>query len=174
MNIPNILTIIRFFLIPIFYLVYTSSLSNRFGLSITIFVISGITDILDGYIARKYDMITKWGTILDPLADKLMIITVLFCLSRDAILPKWVFIFILAKEIIMVAGGVNLLRYKEYIPAKYYGKITTLLIYTGVVSTVFSKKLGTIILYAAIAMAIFAFYKYFKSFMAISKKQQQN
>lgn len=174
MNIPNILTTIRFFLIPIFYLVYNSSLNKRFGIAIIIFVLSGITDILDGYIARKYDMITKWGTILDPLADKLMIITVLFCLSSDGILPKWVFFFILAKEVIMVAGGLKLLRYKESIPAKYYGKITTLLIYAGVISTVFSKKLSTFILYIALAMALFAFHKYFESFMVISKNQKQN
>lgn len=174
MNIPNILTTIRFFLVPIFYFVYTSSLDNRFTLAIAIFVISGLTDILDGQIARRYNLITKWGTILDPVADKLMVITVLFCLSKDGIFPKWVFFFILAKEVIMVAGGVNLLRYKEYIPAKYYGKITTFLIYSGVVSTLFNKRLGTFILYAAIAMAIYAFYKYFKSFLAIAKKQQQN
>ena len=108
MNIPNILTAIRFFLIPVFCIVYFSSINNQFMISIIIFLISGITDVLDGYIARKYDMVTKWGTLLDPLADKLMLLTVLFCLSRTHVIPIWIFILILAKEGLMILGGLLL------------------------------------------------------------------
>lgn len=173
MNIPNLLTTFRFFLIPVFYLVYTSNIENHFVISIIIFLISGLTDILDGHIARKYNMITKWGTILDPLADKLMTLTVLFCLSKDQILPRWVFFFILVKEVLMVLGGLKLLRYEKYIPAKYYGKITTFLIYLSIACTIFSKKAGNYIIYAAIIMAIYAFIKYLKSFIELSKKHQE-
>lgn len=174
MNIPNLLTTFRFFLIPIFYLVYTSNIENHFVISIVIFLISGLTDVLDGYIARKYNLITNWGTILDPLADKLMTLTVLFCLSKDQILPRWVFFFILIKEALMVLGGLNLLRYEKYIPAKYYGKITTLLIYISIACTIFSKRVGNYIIYAAITMGIYAFFKYLKSFIEISKKHKEN
>lgn len=172
MNIPNLLTTMRFILIPVFYFVYSSSINGNFEIAIIIFLVSGITDILDGYIARKYNMITKWGTLLDPLADKLMTITVLYCLSSNNILPNWIFFLILAKEVIMVAGGVRLLKYKEYIPAKYYGKITTFLIYIAIGIMIFNKNIGIYILYAAMVMAIFAFLNYLKAFIDIAKKQK--
>lgn len=74
----------------------------------------------------------------------------------------------------MVLGGLNLLRYEKYIPAKYYGKITTLLIYISIACTIFSKKVGNYIIYAAITMGIYAFFKYLKSFIEISKKHKEN
>lgn len=169
MNIPNILTTIRFFLIPVFYIVYFSSMSNSMTIAITIFLISGTTDILDGYIARKYNLITKWGTVLDPLADKLMILTVLFCLSSSKIIPLWIFLLILFKEAFMIIGGINLFKYKKVIPAKYYGKISTVLFYLSVVVMVFHKSIGTYVLYAAIGMTLFSFINYLISFINIKK-----
>jgi cardiolipin synthase len=67
MNIPNILTLFRLFLIPIFILLFFSNIFNYLFYSVLIFLVAGITDILDGYIARKYSLITKLGTVLDPL-----------------------------------------------------------------------------------------------------------
>lgn len=172
MNIPNMLTLIRFFLIPIFYIVYFSSMENSMVIAMTIFLISGVTDILDGYIARKYNLVTKWGTVLDPLADKLMILTVLFCLSSTKIIPFWIFILILVKEATMIIGGINLLKYKKVIPAKYYGKISTVLFYLSMVVMAFFGGIAIYILYAAILMTLFSFVNYLISFIRIRKDKQ--
>lgn len=169
MNIPNILTTIRFFLIPVFYIVYFSSIDNHFMISIIIFLISGITDVLDGYIARKYNMITKWGSLLDPLADKLMILTVLFSLSKTNVIPLWIFVLILAKEGLMILGGILLLKKKTVISARYYGKAATLFFYLSIGVMIFNERIGIIIMYAAILLAFFAFFNYSRNYLRIKK-----
>ena len=78
-NIPNILTIIRFILIPF---IYMSVLSKHFLSALIIFTISALTDVLDGYIARKYNYITDIGKLIDPLADKLTQISTLASLNN--------------------------------------------------------------------------------------------
>lgn len=167
MNIPNILTSIRFFLIPIFYIVYFSSLDNRFIISIIIFLLSGITDVLDGHIARKYHTVTKWGTLLDPLADKLMLLTVLFSLSRTGVIPIWIFILILGKEGLMILGGLLLLKKQTVIAAKFYGKAATLFFYLAIGIMVFNRSTGTIVMYLAILLTFFAFINYFKNYIRV-------
>lgn len=83
-NIPNILTIIRFIFIPF---IFTSVVNNDYLVALIIFTISAITDILDGYIARKYNYITDLGKLIDPLADKLTQVSLLLSLSILKILP---------------------------------------------------------------------------------------
>lgn len=80
MNLPNILTIFRLTLMPVFILIFFSSNPNNLIYSIGIFLLAGLTDFVDGYIGRKYKLITKTGVVLDSLADKLMLIAVLTCL----------------------------------------------------------------------------------------------
>ena len=86
-NIPNILTIIRFILISF---IFMSVITGHFLTALIIFTISAITDILDGYIARKYNYITDIGKLIDPLADKLTQISLLLALSILNILPWWI------------------------------------------------------------------------------------
>lgn len=174
MNIPNLLTTIRFFLIPVFCFIYFSSVQNHFLIAIIIFLISGITDVLDGYIARKYNMITKWGTLLDPLADKLMTLTVLFCLSVSNIIPIWVFFVVLGKEILMVLGGILLLKKKTIVPAKYYGKLATFFFYLSVGLMIFNKKVGAYVIYGAILLTLFAFFSYLVNYIKIKKNNTAN
>ncbi|MDK2933316.1 MAG: hypothetical protein PWP27_1126 [Clostridiales bacterium] len=112
MNIPNILTLIRFLLIPVFVYFFFSNLEHNYLISATIFIFAGITDVLDGYIARTYNMVTKWGKLLDPLADKSMQLTVVFCLAYKKIIPLWAIYIILIKEILMVIGSIVLYRDK--------------------------------------------------------------
>jgi cardiolipin synthase len=144
-------------------------MDNSFLISIVIFLVSGMTDVLDGYIARKYNMVTKWGTLLDPLADKLMIIAVLFCLSKSGVIPGWIFIFILAKELLMITGGLMLLKDRTVVAAKYYGKAATVLFYLSIGVMIFDKTIGTFIIYAALLMAFFAFANYLRNYIVIKK-----
>lgn len=169
MNIPNMLTTARFFLIPAFYIVYFSSIDNHFIIAIIIFLISGITDVLDGYIARKHNMVTKWGSLLDPLADKLMLLTVLFSLSQTNVIPVWIFIVILAKEVLMILGGILLLKDETVISSRYYGKAATFFFYLSIGIMILNKKAGAIIMYAAILMAFFAFFNYLRNYLHLKK-----
>lgn len=92
MNIPNFLTLVRFLLIPLFvYTFFYVPEGNTYAA--VIFILSGITDILDGYIARHYNQVTKIGTLLDPLADKLMILTVLTSLWIKDLIPFLLLLF---------------------------------------------------------------------------------
>lgn len=173
MNVPNILTIIRLLLVPVFIAVFFSGIKNATAFAMLIFVAAGITDVLDGYLARKYDMVTKWGSILDPLADKLMSITVLISLTTKRILPMWVFFIISIKEVLMIVGGIVLFEKGTYIPAKSYGKIATVLFYASVITIEFIHRgFGLFLIYVTAVAALFALYKYCEYFLlALNKKK---
>lgn len=164
MNIPNILTIIRLLLVPAFILVFFSEMPNAMIISFLIFLFAGLTDFLDGYIARKYHLVTKWGSIADPLADKLMSITVLLSLTIKEIIPIWVLIIIMAKELLMIIGGAILYKKGTYVPAKIYGKAATVLFYVAVIFLEIERTVGLILMYVTVLAALFAFYKYFENY----------
>lgn len=127
--IPNIITGIRFLLIPAF--VYEYMFSENLNIAFIILALSAVTDFLDGFIARRFDMITKWGTVFDPLADKLTQITVAFCIAQKGIKLMWIpFAVLVIKELIFICGGTFLFKNKDVvIKAKWYGKVATTLYY---------------------------------------------
>jgi cardiolipin synthase len=170
MNIPNILTIIRLLLVPVFILVFFSEIPNAMLISFLIFLFAGLTDFLDGYIARKYNLVTKWGSVLDPLADKLMSITVLLCLTYEAIIPVWVLVVIMAKELLMIIGGAVLYKKGTYVPARFYGKVATVLFYVAVIFLEIHRTIDLILMYVTVFAALFSFYKYYENY----KKYTQN
>ena len=130
-NIPNILTIIRFIFIPF---IFTSVVNNDYLVALIIFTISAITDILDGYIARKYNYITDLGKLIDPLADKLTQVSLLLSLSILKILPWWIFAIVFIKECVMVISASLLYKRKDVVVySKWYGKLATVLFYFAIV-----------------------------------------
>jgi cardiolipin synthase len=169
MNIPNILTIFRIFLIPIFIITFFSSIAKSLLFAILIFLFAGLTDVLDGYIARKYKLITKWGTVMDPLADKLMLITVLACLVIKKYIPIWILIVISVKEIAMIISATFLYRQNTVIPANKFGKASTLLFYIAIFFFIFNRTLADYLLYTAVMSAIVALVNY--SFIYLKDKQ---
>ena len=169
MNIPNTLTIIRLFLIPVFILVIFSNSPHSFIISMIIFIASSITDVLDGYIARKYNKVTKFGTLIDPLADKLTLLTVLFSLYIKKFIPIFILIIVVLKELTMILGGLLLYKSNIIIPSNIFGKATTVLFFIGILSMLISKKLSIIILYIALISALIALGIYLKVF--ICKKE---
>lgn len=123
MNVPNLLSLIRLLLVPIFVAVFFSGLPYAGLLAAAIFLVAFFTDIADGYIARKYDLVTKLGRILDPLADKLMKAAAAVCLTIRGDIPLWVILILLCKELIMLIGGAVLLRATKDVPsANWFGK----------------------------------------------------
>ena len=101
-QIPNILTIFRFILIPFIVL---NIVHDSYITAFVIFTISGITDILDGFIARKFNFITNFGKLIDPLADKCTQIITLGTLAIKNIIPVWIIVIVILKEFIMISGA---------------------------------------------------------------------
>ena len=101
-HIPNILTIIRILLIPVILLyVFT----GQYIIAFIVFTLSGLTDIADGFIARKFNLISNFGKLMDPLADKLTQIATLTSLVITDIIPIWILVIVLLKEFIMIVGA---------------------------------------------------------------------
>ncbi len=178
MNIPNILTIIRLLLIPVFVIVFYSQIDNNILYATYIFLIAGFTDFLDGYIARRYNMITKWGTVLDPLADKLMQLTVLICFTSARYIPIWAIIVIGAKELLMIFGGLFLYYFfdRTVIPANKYGKIATLAFYIAILGIAFNINniANYILITITVGLTILAFGNYFIGFRTISMEKNRD
>lgn len=99
MNLPNKLTLLRICLIPVFVILMLSQVSNFFLISCIIFIIASITDFLDGKIARKYNLVTDFGKFIDPLADKLLVLSALICMIEYDLVAGWMVIIIVAREL---------------------------------------------------------------------------
>lgn len=127
-HIPNVLTVFRLLLIPVF--VWGFLCWENLILAAGIFLLAGLTDVLDGYLARKYNWTTDAGKLLDPLADKGMQTAVLICLAFADILPFWLAICLLLKDTLMIVVASLLLRRKRiYVQANWYGKLATAVTY---------------------------------------------
>ena len=105
-NLPNKLTILRIAMIPLFVLFFElSSLHMNYFWALLVFAIASITDLLDGKIARKYNLVSDFGKLMDPLADKVLVTAALVCFVADpaAMTPSWVVIAILAREFLVTS-----------------------------------------------------------------------
>jgi len=162
MNIPNILTLVRFGLIGVFiYIFYNHHIQHNIQWAIFIFVLAGLTDVLDGYIARKYDMITKWGKLMDPLADKLMLITVLICLYTKNFVPGIVIFIVLVKELLMILGAAFLYKNRNIVvQSNFYGKAASAAFYVAIIALVFSLPYANLLLGIAIFSTLLALFQY--------------
>ena len=136
-HVPNILTICRFLLIPIiiFYI-----FTGNYILAFIFFTISGITDIADGFIARKFNFVSNFGKLMDPLADKLTQISTLASLVFANIIPMWILIIVLLKEFIMICGASFLYGKDVVVYSKWYGKLATVLFYIAIVVSLLLKQ----------------------------------
>ena len=126
MNLPNILTSIRLCLIPVFTTVFFLPIPAAHPLAAAIYAAAFFTDIADGYIARKYDLITTLGKVLDPLADKLFTFTVIICVTIDGVISLWAVVVFFCKEALMALGGlVFYRRERDMISSNWWGKLST-------------------------------------------------
>ena len=128
MNLPNKLTLLRVILIP-FFVVFLLG-ADTFGpwsvyAALAIFIIASLTDMLDGKIARKYNLVTNFGKFMDPLADKLLVVSALVCYVDMGRIPSWIVLIIIAREFII--SGFRLVAAESgiVIAASYWGKIKT-------------------------------------------------
>lgn len=128
MNLANKLTLFRVIIVPFFvFFMSFGGIKHRYLYALILFIIASLTDMLDGKIARKYNMITSFGKFLDPLADKILVAAALVCFVELTWTSAWVVCIILARE--FVVSGVRLVAAgsdkKVVIPAGWLGKIKT-------------------------------------------------
>lgn len=125
MNLPNKITLGRMFIAPIFLAVYLAGIEHKFLFSAIIFALGAITDALDGRIARKNNIVTNFGKLLDPIADKMLVTAGLLAFMKDGLCSIWIVMIILTRDFAvtslrMIAAAQNLV-----IPANIGGKIKT-------------------------------------------------
>ncbi len=135
LSIPNLLSYVRLILIPVFCLAYAQ---GKYLSTAILVVISGLTDTLDGYIARHFDMITEWGKIIDPVADKLTQLALAVCLTSRYTWLAWIFAILVIKEAFMAVMGVVVLhRHYEIRGAIWCGKVSTAAFYLTMLALLF-------------------------------------
>ncbi len=160
LNVPNVLTLIRLLLVPATVFLIAE---NHMVWALIVFLTACGTDLLDGYIARRYNLTTKLGIWLDPLADKLMALFVVISFTVKGILPLPVTIILLAKEFLMLLGGLIILRKGAVTPSNRFGKISAFLLNTCIASGFLHEYLAPYYLYAtyaALAVMVVAFVQY--------------
>lgn len=160
-NLPNLLTMLRMAMIALF--LHLFAMDMLYG-ALAVYLLAFLTDVLDGYIARKRNLITSFGKLMDPLADKLMLITALAALLSRGWVPVWVLVVIVAKELFMVWGGMALLRRRKIVvQADRIGKLATGLFMLAVVATFLHPYLAPvdyILQCAAVAVSLLAMVHY--------------
>ena len=155
---------------------------QQYTISIIIFMLAGATDVLDGYVARKFKQVTKWGKLADPLADKLMQITALIMLTIHKIIPRVFLIIMLIKELCMVGGSIKLYKKEHFVvSANWYGKFATVVFYFAIVITMMFKIFNidgpvpslivVISILATLVAMVFAFIKYVFVYKDATKKK---
>lgn len=169
MNLPNLISGIRILLIPFFLYIFWSDLPYNLQWAMVIMALAGMSDILDGYLARKLNMVTQAGKILDPLADKLMIVAALASLYGIDLVPVWLFMLIVFKELILVLGSSFVVLKGEYdVSANWGGKLATVSLYVALFAVAFSVPGKNLFLYVAGLLATFSLVNYLYLYLSSS------
>ena len=172
-NLPNKITLIRILMIPIFIIVYYLPLEGNHIISAIIFAVAALTDWVDGFIARKYDMVTKFGEFLDPLADKLIVVAALALLLEVYATPWFAIpaILIIGRELVIsgLREWMAKIGLSNKVKVSMIGKVKTwvqmiaiavLLIASN--EYLFFTSLGFILIYAAAFMSVWSMIHYLK------------
>ncbi len=161
--IPNMLSFLRLLMVGVFLYFFKRS---QYYAALGVYILAILTDMLDGYLARRNGWITDLGKILDPLADKLMLITALICFYLQGWIPLWLLAIVMGKETIMIIGGAFLLKKDVVVFADWFGKFATGFFNAGVITTLLKRfwpwidMLNIILLFIAMVLAIIALIHY--------------
>ncbi len=166
MNVPNLLTMSRFVLIPVFLVLYFEDYSIAALLTL---LLAGFTDFLDGYIARRSGQVTVTGSMLDPLADKLMMLSVILALLIKSVLPLAAFVAMAFRELGMIIGSaIFYFRGFKTVPANGVGKATTIIYYLAITLLLLEQPGGVPALWTGIVLSFVASFIYFMKFKKIN------
>ena len=172
-NLPNKITLIRILMIPIFIIVYYLPLELNHIISAIIFAVAALTDWVDGFIARKYDMVTKFGEFLDPLADKLIVVAALALLLEVYATPWFAIpaILIIGRELVIsgLREWMAKIGLSNKVKVSMIGKVKTWVQMSAIAvlliasnQYLFFTSLGFILIYAAAFMSVWSMIHYLK------------
>ena len=166
-SIPNMLTASRIALAPVFLALYLRGMPLA---ALAVFIAGSVTDVLDGFIARRFGCISDVGKALDPLADKITLICILLCLFIAHRIPLWLMLVLSVRETLMVLGGVVLWQNRISFAADRFGKITSLLFFTAATllfpwhQNPLLNHIGLTLMLISLAFSIAAFWHYYRIF----------
>ena len=183
LNIPNALSALRILLIPVFIVFYMKADSEHYSYyayAASALILSGLSDLFDGVIARKFNQMTELGKILDPIADKLTQLAVVICVAiklNNPVLSLTLMLFVI-KEVLMLAGGFIILRRKISMQAsKWYGKVATAVFYVVMAAIALFDSITTeiafIMILVALAFMMVAFAGYINDFIRIMRENKK-
>jgi len=177
LNIANFLTLMRLLLVPVFAIFFVQ---GKYLEAIAVFVFCGITDIVDGYIARKFNMITNFGKLMDPIADKVLQITALVLLT---VVLKLNIIFVMVfgiKELAMFLGSAYLYKKKVVVFSNWYGKAATVVLFAAVFANILAEwqpqyyqidYAAHFLIWVALGATLTAFVAYIYEFVVLVKRK---
>jgi len=180
MTLANLITILRILLVPIFLVILLTEVQDKEIIAAAIIVVGASTDTVDGYIARKYNQVTKLGKFLDPFADKLFIIAALLALVYLELVEIWVAAVIISREIFITVFRFYFFAKGTVFSPSCAAKIKTSLQFIAIVPIILSPKLphqeiffkiGTVLLYITVFLSVYSGVEYIIKY---SKKPQEN
>ncbi|MCU6761280.1 CDP-diacylglycerol--glycerol-3-phosphate 3-phosphatidyltransferase [uncultured Roseburia sp.] len=180
MNLPNKLTMFRVVLIPFFVFFMLFSPLGRIGdyIALIIFVAASLTDLLDGKIARKYNLVTNFGKFMDPLADKLLVCSAMICLIEVNRLASWIVIIIIAREFIISGFRLIAADNQIVIAASMWGKVKTVTQMIMIILLILNfaflpfQILAVIVTYLALVLTIVSLVDYLVKNKGVLKEQK--
>ena len=159
-NIPNILSILRIMLVGVFVFVFFNDYPNNLLWALVVFLTAGLTDVIDGFLARRFNWVSNLGKILDPLADKLMQCTVLVCMLIKGLIPDWLVVPFILKEFLMLLGGLLIIKKRKVVVvSNIFGKMTVVFFYAAIVLCIVARDFlaeNLILLYIICALVLVA------------------
>lgn len=180
MNLPNKLTIFRVILIPffVFFMLVPNVTEYNNYIAVAIFIIASLTDLLDGKIARKYNLVTNFGKFMDPLADKLLVCAAMICLIQTGQLAAWIVVIIISREFII--SGFRLIASDNgvVIAASYWGKFKTTFQMLMVIVLILDIQLpafqilGTILIWVSLILTVVSLVDYIIKNKDVLKEQK--
>ena len=176
-NVPNILTLIRLLAIPV--LAYLIKAGDAYNLvAFIVFLAIWLTDMLDGYVARRFNQMTEFGKLFDPLVDKLYQVTTALMMYLVGKLPLWVLLFVFVRELLMIIGSFILFKKTDFVVfSKWYGKVATLLFVAAFAALFFLNRsqawLSGYIFILPIAWSFYAYLRYGLQYVAITREKKR-
>lgn len=156
LTIPNVLTLIRICLIPLLVYLFFTCYDSKPCIPAAVYIFAALTDLLDGFIAKRYNMVSDYGKVLDPLADKLFLNTMLLCfyIKQESLILTLLLIINAAKELYMITAGTLLYKRKFIMSSKFIGKAAAFVFNVGIMVYFFIPYAGVLKTVAEIILLI--------------------
>lgn len=170
LNVPNLLTLFRVFLVPFLVVALLTEFEGKEFVGLAIFLLAGLTDLVDGWLARRYNQITRLGTLLDPIADKLLISAAFISLVELQLAPAWMVVVIVGRE--FAISGLRAIAAQQGLdmPASPLGKGKTVSQVVAISLLILAEKMhelrvpGIVVLWIVVVLAIVSALDYLRRF----------